>query len=196
MKFLRALAMLSLAMIVCSTQPVQAPKQTHTRQMPAIIIRSIKNNTRYDFLLLDRFNKKTALKILSGQTVDTSLITNNKNNIVLRGSMVDIMAKKAQYIFKRIDENGESVPHEEVYLNIHASAGGVDDGSGIISGTPGSVILKFFMAGSKGGCIMTSERLQNAQCKVGEFSLELGSDEDADRENVFRIQVGGTLIEK
>lgn len=105
------------------------------------------------------------------------------------------MESKAQYVFKKLDEKGAPLPNQEVYLNIALAQGGVDNGSGSISGTPGTVVIKFFSAGKNGGCRMSSGRLQNNNCKSIEFELEIAMSDDDIKNNVFRLDIGGEMDE-
>lgn len=181
---------LSTAFVGCEA----APKAPANR----VIIKTLKNSTPYSILFVDRLSKnksKNSIVLPAGETTELNFESNGQNNVSLHGSMAQIMESKAQYAFKKLDEKGAPIPNQEVYLNISLAKGGVDDGSGIITGTPGTTVLKFFAAGKNGGCRMSSGRLQNNNCKSVEFELEIAiSDEDI-KNKIFRLDVGGEMNE-
>ena len=182
---------------VLAAAPVRkAPTNPKKSPFPEIVIKSIKNLTPYNLLIVDRLSKNTIkAKIDAGETVDLHLKSTGLNKVVIMGSMSDVMEKKAQYVFKKLDDQGTPEPQQEVYLNIGLDKGGVNDGSGIIAGVPGSIVCKFFSAGKNGGCGMLSGSLKNSHCKTVEFDLVLYTNDASIAENIFRLSIDTEIRE-
>jgi hypothetical protein len=163
---------------------------------PKMIIKSIKNNTPFSLLLIDRFNNDKSLTILNNQTIEANFEIIGSKNIIINGSLSEILAKEAQFIIKKIDQNNVIVPDQEAYLNINLFLGGIDDGSGVICGTLGSTTFKFTMAGKKGGCTMSSSMVKNSSCDSIEISIEFYTNPKDIQNDVFKIYGNCNLNEK
>ena len=137
-----------------------------TPQLPAVVIRNITNDTVEDITVSDRSNKSREILIAAGKTVDINLKSNNQN-VAITGNMRDEMAEKAQFVIKKATDKAQ-----EVYLNVNAAPGGVNDGSRIIMGTLGTIALKFLLAGKNGGYLMDSDTLKN-NCKKVDVNIKL-----------------------
>lgn len=168
MKFLKNVTTLFLLVFTCF---VQAAPQKKPFRMPEITIKTIKNETDFDITIIDRLTKKE-ITVPANTLAETPLKIKNYRNVVINGSMTDILAEKSQYVIRKVVA-GVAETESEVYLQLHASEGGVDNGSGIITGMPGTIVFNFLMAGKLGGCTMSTRRLQNVDCKVAEFNLRL-----------------------
>ena len=127
--------------------------------------------------------------------ITANVAVNSQNKVKIQGSMSAVMAKKAQYVIQKLDEAGNPEPDQEVYLNIETAPGGVNDGSGFITGRPGTTIVKFNMAGKNGGCAMSSSTLKNKNCKNVNFDLVLCMRPDDVENNVFRLFDDGEMTE-
>jgi len=122
-----------------------------------LTITTIHNNTERELVIIDRFSRQhVTLPAMS--TTETSLTPAHKN-IVMRGDMVSRMAQQAQYLIKKASDYNVTT-EQEVYLNICLVPGGINDGSGIICGSPGTVIFKLIAVGMQGGHSMQSATLQ------------------------------------
>lgn len=161
-----------------------------TNHLPNVVIRNIQNDTQEDITISDRSNKSREILIAAGKTVDVSLKSNN-NNVAIQGSMKDCMAEKAQFVIKKATDKDQ-----EVYLNVNAAQGGVNDGSGMISGRLGTIALKFLLAGKNGGCIMDSGTLKNNNCKEVDINIKLALMARAIKENKFVLSAEHSVNEK
>lgn len=184
MNIFKNLAIVSALMLTCFIDA--APRKKASAAMPTMAIKSIKNDTEFDLIIIDRLSKNE-ITVLAGVTFDTSLVI-NKKNVIINGSMIDILAEKSQFIIRK-SIAGIAEADTEVYLQLHASEGGVDNGSGIIIGMPGTIIFNFLMAGRQGGGTMSTKRFQNNACSTAEFDLHLFM-------NNGKIVGNGELIEK
>lgn len=164
--------------------------------MPQMVIKTIQNNTPYTLRLTDRFNTNKALIIDAGQTLEANFEIIGSKNVIIQGSMRAILAEEAQFIIQKLDVAGNPVADNEAYLNLCTVPGGVNDGSGFITGTIGSIVFKFFMAGKQGGCLMSSGRLKNNSCNLIEINLVLNADESDVQNDVFRLYSEYSLNEK
>ena len=115
----------------------QAPQS----KFPTLSIKTIHNTTNYDMLFVDRLAKDKSILLPAGKVTQVGFVANSKHKVTINGSMTDIMAQKAQYVFKKLDQNKRPELNQEVYFNLCIVLGGVNDGSGIITGTPGSLAL-------------------------------------------------------
>ena len=107
--------------------------------------------------------------------------------------MKEVMAKEAQYIIKKADSADNT---QEVYVHMNVAQGGVNDGSGIVTGRLGSIIFKFLLAGKNGGCRMSSGALENNNNSSVEVSLNLTMLKWAAANNVFALDAEYTVEEK
>jgi hypothetical protein len=160
-------------------------------QIPKVIIKTIKNNTRYNLAFTDRLSGAT-ITLPAGKTVEARFKVDNSRSVVIRGSMAEALAKEAQYVIKKLDTVGNAIPQKEVYLNLSALEGGINHGDGLICGARGTIALKFLMAGRAGGCIMSTRKL--TPCSQAEFNLELSMDEDDAKKDIFRLLGDAQLI--
>lgn len=72
-------------------------------------------------------------------------------------------------------------------MNICVVAGGIDDGSRMVTGILGSLVVKFFMASSLKGCHIDSRMLTKQPCQLVNVDLVLTSQSEDLAEGVFRI---------
>ena len=165
-------------------------------KMPKMVIKTIKNDTPFNLLLADRFNSGKSIIIAAGQTLESNLEIIGAKNVIINGSMSEIMAEKAQFVIKKLDTSSNVEPEKEAYINMCTVPGGVNDGSNIITGTPGTVAFKFFMAGKKGGCGMSSGRLKNDTCALLEINLEFYMQESDIKNDIFRLFGDYAVVEK
>lgn len=163
---------------------------TTEQQLPKIIIRNIENNTSEDLVIIDRNSKDKEILIAAGKTVDAKIVSNN-NNVAIRGSMKDCMSEKAQFVIRQVTDKDQ-----EVYLNVNVAPGGVNDGSGIISGTLGTTALKFLVAGKNGGMMMSSDTLKNNNNKTVEMNLKLELLKWAIAKKVLALDISYQVNEK
>ncbi len=159
-------------------------------QLPKLILKSIINETGHDIVLTDTLTKKT-MAIAAGATAQLNLPATDKN-VVISGNMREIMARAAQYLIKKADATDNN---QEVYMHMNLAQGGIDDGSGMITGKLGTIIFKFLLAGKNGGCQMGSQTLTNTQNSVA-VSLKLSVLKRAQEENRFAINADYSLEEK
>lgn len=128
--------------------------------MPTLKIRRVENHTPFDLGLIDRINNTgTAISSMQGFEYTDYTITQSRN-IVINGSMKDVMIDYAQFQIQSIDKNMQLTENCTSYMNICLLEGGINDGSGFITGTKGSIVLKFLFAGSNSGCVMSSGPLK------------------------------------
>lgn len=160
-----------------------------TNQLPKLVIKKIINNTGHDLIIIDRLSKKTK-EIPANKTAEINLQASNKN-VIIQGSMKDAMAQEAQYVIKK----NHGAPDDEAYLHVTLTEGGVNDGSGMIMGKLGSVILKFLLAGKNGGCQMSTNTLKRANTSLVETAITLSLSKRALKENIFGLDAEYTLEE-
>lgn len=154
-----------------------------------LIIKTIQNDTCFDIQIVDRLSQNNSIILPAGKITSVNFIAQAQNAIVIHGSMAHVMAEKAQFVFKKINQNGESDPRNEVYFNLNLTEGGVNNGDGFIVGTPGTTILKFYAAGKQGGCIMNSERIDTQNQQQTEFHLLLHMNEENIKADIFRLNI-------
>ena len=83
-----------------------------------------------------------------------------------------------------------------MYFNLYISQGGEDNGGRVIIGTPGSIIMNFFVAGKNGGCSMLCNRINADNPTAMEFDLELFMNPQDVKSNRFRMGIEGNLSYK
>jgi len=155
-------------------EPAQA-----VAKMPKLKITSIANHTPYDLALIDRLNNNR-LVIPAQRIEEFSHDIGNYQNVIINGSMKDCMASHAQFVLHPSNSTDDTVDLQDYYINFCLAPGGVNDGSGFITGIPGTLTSKFFMAGSLRGCNMSSsplKKLENDENEV-EVSLKLSIDQN------------------
>ncbi|MBA2306641.1 hypothetical protein H0W26_00725 [Candidatus Dependentiae bacterium] len=178
-------------------QPISKGQKAPAKQLFTLILKTIHNTTPYDILIVDRLANNKSVILPAGKTIDkVNLAVQSHNEVIIKGSMADVMSSKAQYVFKKLNSQGAPELNQEVYFNLHVGQGGVDNGSGFITGTPGSLVLNFYAAGKNGGCTIRSSKLDNNGLHKGEFDLELFINEEDVKSNTFRMKVGGELSYK
>lgn len=170
-----------LFLMVCSSFQL-----SFTSTMPKLIINSIINYTPYDLVLFDRINH-CYFNLSAGLGYKYSYVIENYQNIVINGSMKDCMAPQAQFVIQA-ENLSDTIKNEQIYyLNLSAVPGGVDDGSGCITGALGTTALKFFMAGEISGCSMSSSCVKDCENNTIDLCLELYCDERDINNKNFRI---------
>ena len=127
-------------------------------QLPDVIVANISNYTDEDLIFKDRFTGDIAT-IPAAQTARVNFFLNSRKNILINGSLKDALSKEAQYIVQKVDSYGYII--QESYLHMNALEGGINDGSGFIIGTPGTVIFKFLLAGKNGGSQMSTKKIKS-----------------------------------
>jgi hypothetical protein len=152
---------------------ISESKQDDSVQPSKFILKTIKNSTCYDILLVDRLAEDKSIVLPASKTTTVEFEINNQNTVIMNGNMVDIMNKDAQYVFQKLDQNGNPELGQEVYFNMHTCPGGVNNGSNVIVGTLGSLILHFYVAGKNGGCTMNSGKINGDGYQTAEYTLEL-----------------------
>lgn len=160
------------------------------QNFPLLIIKKVTNNTATDIVLLDRNNSNKPIAIPAQQSIDTSLNATTKN-VIISGDMGTCMAQQAQYEVQPINSKND----QGVYIHMNLFPGGVNDGSGIIVGDEGSLVLKFLLAGKKGGMQMQSRPLKKSDAKSVEVALILSMSRFASKER-FALEAQYTTEEK
>jgi hypothetical protein len=183
----RSVKSLALLATFCATSLFAASKT------PDLFIKTIRNTTPYDILLVDRLTKNNSVILPARKTTETSFKVNDQNRVIMNGNMADCMGKDAQYVFIKLDQNGNPEPGQEVYFNMYISPGGVDNGSGFTTGTLGSLSLNFYVAGKNGGCMMNCRKIDVNENEIAEFELELSMSAIDIRSNLFRMNINGKL---
>ncbi|MBA3954223.1 hypothetical protein H0X48_02810 [Candidatus Dependentiae bacterium] len=183
------------------TNGIYAKPRTHKEavQGPQLFIKTVKNDTPFNILMVDRLAsdpKTNSITIIAGQKVAVNFQANRQHAVSIRGSMSETMARYAQYTFIKLDTDGKPMANQEVYLNLNTAPGGVDNGSGIISGIRGTRVLNFYVAGQNGGCSMETGPFKNSVCKQVEFDLRLSISEKDIAANIFRMYIDSERTEK
>lgn len=164
-----------------------------TSESPTLIITSIINRTPYDFMLFDRFNN-IALHVPAEYGAKFSYVIENYENIVINGSMKDCMARSAQFVLEPVN-----LPHnidnpQYHYLNFCITPGGINDGSNVTVGKTGTMVAKFFGAGSNFGCSMQSIPLKNFKSNEIEIFLEFDMNQSDIKNHIFRISSSCSFV--
>jgi hypothetical protein len=205
MQFFKASMILSIALLFSTGSDAKtigekrvnvAPKEK-PRQRPKVILTSIKNDTPSDLLLVDRLadpETTCAWHLRAGKTTKLNLQVNTATAIVMDKSMTEVMLKDAQYVLISLGQSGAQRPDQEVYFNLHLAQGGIDDGSGIITGSLGTTWLRLNVVDKKGSCSRQSNLIQNPACKRLKFELVLELDEDRLEYDQFPLHIDGTLL--
>lgn len=194
-------ALTVLALLFLAVAPIEAAQgkkhktTSNKTKYPTILIKTVHNHTPYNLMLVDRLARNVSAIIPSGEKVEVALTSNGMNKVVIQGSLSDVMAKKAQYVFIKLNEQGTPEMDQEVYLNIACTPGGVNDGSNFIVGTKGSTVLEFYVAGKRGGAQIWKGPLKNSHCKSVECDLNLYLPETATEEGVFRLTIENDVQE-
>lgn len=160
---------LALCAIISTTSFFSASGESRQSNVPNLIIKTIYNNTPHDILLVDRLGKnhwwyigkKSSIILPAGKTTEVNFTTNGQNNVIIQGSMSECMAQDAQYVFKKLDQDGNPEPDQEVYFNLHTT--GVNE----------SFALNHYVAGKNGGCQMIGGKFNAGGSKIAEVTLEL-----------------------
>jgi len=150
-------------------------------QLPDLVIKTIRNTTPYDILLIDRLPKDKSIILPAGKIVEVDFVANSQNAVVINGNMADVMEQKAQYAFKKLARNGAPELNQEVYFNLH------------MAGTNESCAFNFYVAGKNGGCSLISRRFSFDENLIVEFELTLSMSEENIRANVFKMNVDGSF---
>lgn len=141
----------------------------HAVQLPNIVVSSISNYTDENLIFKNRFTGDNVV-IPAGQTSYINFLLNNKRNIIINGSLKDVLSKDGQYLVQTVDSSGTII--QESYLHMSTLEGGIDDGTGIIIGAQGTTIFKFLFAGKNGGSQMSTKKIKNDATSVVEVNLE------------------------
>lgn len=181
----RSVKSLALLATFCVTSLFAASKT------PDIFIKTIRNTTPYDILLVDRLAKNNSVILPARKTTEMRFKVNDQNRVIINGSMADCMGRDAQYVFIKLDQNSNPEPGQEVYFNMYISPGGMDNGSGCTTGTLGSLSLNFYVAGKNGGCMMNCRRVDVNGSERAEFELELSMSATDIGSNLFRMNIDG-----
>ena len=155
-------------------------------KLPKIVIKSITNSTNNDLVLIDRLHPRTKPIVLPKENTVEVNIKCTQKNINCMGSLKEILAKQAQYVFKQSHELSRKNNPNEVYFHICVQLGGVNDGSGIIIGADRSIIYKFLGAGKQGGCIMSSGSLKSNPNQL-EFNILISPNKYLEDEGKFGL---------
>lgn len=184
---------ISLAVITLITFGLQAMSEV---QMPTVVIKTIKNCTCYNLIVIDRLQENTAVSILAGEEIETDFLVENNRKFVISGSTSQFMAREAQYVIKRLDETDMIVLENEVYLNIHSNQVKAKDLKGNFIYLTDAKTINFFMAGNKGGLTLSSYKFLNPSSKFAEFKLLLYMQESDINYDLFRLYANYKVIER
>lgn len=150
---------------------------------PILLIKSLTNYTPYDLVMVDRSNN-TYFHLASGYTYNSLYKIENYQKIILDGSMLNCMEQQAQFIIGVADDEG---PERGAYFNIYVGQGGIRNGSGIMTGSKDKLSLDFFIAGTQGGCSMSTRSIQDTADDELAIHLEFFIDEQAIKNNIFKL---------
>jgi len=165
--------------------------------MPRIIITSVVNQTPYDLAIIDVVNDWNFAVSSYKYVRLTDAILENYKNIVFSGNLFNCLHDNhAQIEIRKIEASGFISQDSAVLLNMSVMPGGVNDGSIITTGTLGSLVFKFFMAGPNGGAHLSSGRLENSNCKEIEVQLVLSSDRSDVEKGIFKVFGSYEIVEK
>jgi hypothetical protein len=149
--------------------------------LPKLVIKKITNDTDHEILFIDTYAKNKSVTIAAHQTAAVDLHVSTDST---KGDMRECMAEKAQYIARKAgDQNNE----HDVYIHMNLTPGGVDDGSGFITGSLGSTVVTFLLASAQGSCAKASQNLKENFGSYIEASLELKMPTWAKEKNVFAL---------
>ena len=130
--------------------------------MPQLFITRLVNKSSYNLVIVDRLAGNKEIIVAQGKSLNTALSC-TKDKVRIFGSMRDCMAQSAQYIIKK---QGSPASEQVFFLNMNISEGGINDGSGIISGEAGTLVLTFMSAGSEAGCVFASSVIKELKSHV------------------------------
>jgi hypothetical protein len=170
--------LLALSVVLSAASLFSASSQSG---FPNLIVKTIYNNTSYNLLLIDRLAKNKGIILPAGKTVEVNFKVNDQNEVIIQGDMAECMAQDAQYVFKKLDQDGNLELDQEVYFNMHTKE------------TNKSLALRFYMAGKYGGCLMTGRQLNADDSKTAEFELELSRDKTNEMRYPFKMNRNGNI---
>ena len=158
--------------------------------MPTLIINSITNYTQHDLIFYNKYNHEHLL-LKAHHEYSITYPIEKTQNIMINGSMLDCMRENAQFQVAPVDENDSNcfLSNYGLFLNMHITEGGINDGSNIISGQRGSFVCKSFIAGLQGGCKMSSQPIKvNKETNTVLIDLKFFMDEKDIKNNNFKLQ--------
>jgi len=164
--------------------------------LPRIIIRSVVNKTPYDLAFVDVVNDWSFTALAYTQVTLNDAVVENYKNIVFVGNAFDCLNGEAQIEIVKVEASGIFSQDYGAFLNMCVVPGGINDGSNIVSGSIGSLIFKFMMAGSHGGACISSNVLKNNEYQDVEVELTLSSIPNSLDSNVFGISSSYEIVEK
>jgi hypothetical protein len=133
--------------------------------LPNLIVKTIYNNTPYDLLLVDRLVKNSGIILPAGKNTEVNLKPNEQDEVMLKYKepfiVVKNMAKKAQYVFKKLDQDGKLERGKKLYFDLHMIR------------TSKSFSLKCYVANTKGYCGRFTHTFNGYFRQIVEFELEV-----------------------
>lgn len=154
---------------------------TVSAALPKLVITKITNDTDHEILFIDTHAKNRTVTIAAHQTAAVDLHVSTEP---VKGDVKECMAEKAQYVVRKAGvQNNE----HDVYIHMNLAPGGVDDGSGFITGTVGSAVVTFLLASAQGSCAKASQNLKENFGSYIEASLELKMPAWAKEKDVFAL---------
>lgn len=165
-------------------------------QMPSTYISHIRNYTPWNIAFLDRFEENQAVFLLPAYKEGKGeMPVKSDNQLRLIGNLGNVLAQKSQYTIVPFEaDTNMSIPNKAVFLNISTKEGGINDGSGIVTGTPGSVVLDFWFAGLQGGSSMMSKRLSGCPSRI-ELAINVYARQEDIDNDIFRLNFQYELVE-
>ena len=157
-------------------------EQAKTMPLPKPIIKTIQNNTPYNLLLVDRLVKNNSVILPAGKTIEVNFRANGQHKVIINGNMSECMAKDAQYVFKKLDQNGNPELDQEVYYNLH------------MAGTNELFHLDLYGAGKNGGCTLRGHTVNAGGGQTVKFDLELSVYKEYAQTNLFKMKIEGNYI--
>ena len=152
-------------------------------QLPTLTIKTIYNKTPYDILLVDRLAENSSIILPAGKTIEVNFKPNNQNEVIFKSKKFNsrVMAKRAQYVFKKLDQSGNPEPGKILYFNSH------------MTGASESFILKCYVTNANGYCGTITNNINGYFRRTAEFELELSMDASDVSLDFFGMRINGKL---
>ncbi|MBV8661443.1 MAG: hypothetical protein JO129_04835 [Candidatus Dependentiae bacterium] len=185
---------LALILFLCSSFQVSFADES-VEKIPCLIIKSVTNYSPYDLAFIDRSNNWYFI-LKAESKVGISCCIEDYENIVIANDLFEKMHEYAQVAIVKMEQNGELSNNNGSFLNMNVMPGGIDDGSGFVTGPVDSTIVKFLMVASDGSCTMSAATLKDHECNEIEIHISFSIDPENVRNNIFRIQGSFEIEEK
>lgn len=152
---------------------------------PVVIVKTIYNNTPYDLLLIDRMLENSNIILPAGKIMEINFKPIEQDEAMRKYKepfiVVKNMAKKAQYVVERLDQDGKSERSKRVYFDLHMIR------------MSESFSLNCYVVNTKGYCGRFTYTLNRYFPQIVEFELEVSINEKNVSSDRFELKIAPKL---